>query len=315
MNLFDDESSPMDNASSGETDTGYFSQEPQQESRGRSNGASFHDSLPDDLRQDPSLRRFKDPASLAKSYVALNRMMGSRIPIPGDDADENTRREFMGKLAKVPGLTTIPEADDHEGMAALWEKLGRPKSPAGYRLDHSSWPKELPYDEKGEKDFLENAHRLGLSKGQAQGLAQWYNGVAGNAFRAIQQMRENARKEAENSLRQELGPAMEQHISAARSLLREFADPTALQELEQGMGNHPALVKMLAKVGLMLQEDNALGMAGSSAPTLTADQLRENINKELLDPAYLDGGHSRHDAVVSRVNSYFRQLNDLGHDG
>ncbi len=37
----------------------------------------FLDSLPEDLRGEPSLRTFTDPASLAKSYVNAQRMIGA----------------------------------------------------------------------------------------------------------------------------------------------------------------------------------------------------------------------------------------------
>jgi hypothetical protein len=47
----------------------------------------FLDSLPEDLRMEPSLRNFTDPASLAKSYVHAQRMIGAdKIPLPGKTA-------------------------------------------------------------------------------------------------------------------------------------------------------------------------------------------------------------------------------------
>ena len=39
----------------------------------------FLDSLPEDLRNEPSLRLFSDPASLAKSYVHAQRMIGASM--------------------------------------------------------------------------------------------------------------------------------------------------------------------------------------------------------------------------------------------
>ena len=41
----------------------------------------FLDSLPEELRHEPSLKNFTDSAGLAKSYVHAQRMVGvSRIP-------------------------------------------------------------------------------------------------------------------------------------------------------------------------------------------------------------------------------------------
>ena len=70
----------------------------------------FLDSLPEDLRVEPSLRNFTDPASLAKSYVHAQRMIGAdKIPLPGKTATD-------------------------EDWANVWSKLGRPQAPSEYQL-------------------------------------------------------------------------------------------------------------------------------------------------------------------------------------
>ena len=48
----------------------------------------FRSSLPEDLREEASLADIKDVGSLAKSYVNAQRMLGSSIRIPGQDAGE-----------------------------------------------------------------------------------------------------------------------------------------------------------------------------------------------------------------------------------
>jgi len=54
----------------------------------------FLDSLPEDLRNEPSLRLFSDPASLAKSYVHAQRMIGAdKIPLPGKSATDDEWRQ------------------------------------------------------------------------------------------------------------------------------------------------------------------------------------------------------------------------------
>ncbi|MBF0285522.1 MAG: hypothetical protein HQL51_13810 [Magnetococcales bacterium] len=283
-------------------------------SAGTPSGKGFHDSLPEDLRKDPTLKGFKDAAGLAKSYASLARMMGSRTPIPDEKSDPAAMKEFREKVAKVPGVAILPDAADEAAKAALWDKLGRPKSPSGYHIDRSSWPKDVPYDDKMEKAFLENAHKAGLTKDQVSGLSQWYHGQMGEALATVRHMREEARKEAEIALRKELGPALERHLGAAHAVLREFSNDHTLREIQDGLGNHPGLIRLLGKVGVLLQEDGATGLGGSAAPALTVGELRSRIHTDILDPAYLDGGHPNHDAVVSRVGSYYKQLYELGFD-
>ena len=70
----------------------------------------FLDSLPEDLRVEPSLRNFTDPASMAKSYVHAQRMIGAdKIPLPGKTATD-------------------------EDWANVWFNLGRPQAPSEYQL-------------------------------------------------------------------------------------------------------------------------------------------------------------------------------------
>ena len=59
----------------------------------------FFDSLPEDLRAEPSLRNFTDPVSLAKSYVHAQRMIGAdKIPLPGKSATDDEWRQVYKRL-------------------------------------------------------------------------------------------------------------------------------------------------------------------------------------------------------------------------
>ena len=61
--------------------------------------ASFLESLPDDLRNEPSLRNFTDTGSLAKSYVHAQRMIGAdKVAIPGKHATADEWREVYTRL-------------------------------------------------------------------------------------------------------------------------------------------------------------------------------------------------------------------------
>ena len=54
------------------------------------NEVAWHDSLPEDVRDHPSLSTFTDTGALAKSYVHAQSMIGAdKVAIPGKWADEN----------------------------------------------------------------------------------------------------------------------------------------------------------------------------------------------------------------------------------
>jgi hypothetical protein len=60
---------------------------------------SFLESLPEELRNEPSLRTFTDPGSLAKSYVNAQRMIGAdKVAIPSKSATSDEWREVYTRL-------------------------------------------------------------------------------------------------------------------------------------------------------------------------------------------------------------------------
>ena len=72
---------------------------------------SFLDSLPEDLRGEPSLKNFTDAGSLAKSFVHAQRMIGAeKLPLPGKSATEDE-------------------------WNTIYSKLGRPDSAADYQVE------------------------------------------------------------------------------------------------------------------------------------------------------------------------------------
>ena len=60
---------------------------------------SFLESLPEEIRNEPRLRTFTDPGTLAKSYVSAQRMIGAdKVAIPGSSATADDWREVYTRL-------------------------------------------------------------------------------------------------------------------------------------------------------------------------------------------------------------------------
>ena len=62
----------------------------------------WRNTLPEDLKNDPTLQNYKDVASLAKTVVHQQQMIGNRIPLP---KTEEEKAELYGKL----GRPDVPE--------------------------------------------------------------------------------------------------------------------------------------------------------------------------------------------------------------
>jgi hypothetical protein len=67
---------------------------------------SWRDSLPQELREDPSLKAFNDPSGLAKSYIETKKMVGKKGVIVPTDKDGD---DAWGSFFKQIGLPESPD--------------------------------------------------------------------------------------------------------------------------------------------------------------------------------------------------------------
>ena len=113
-------------------------------------------SLSDEIRADKSLENIKDIEGLAKSYVHAQKLVGAdKIPVPNKFATD-------------------------KDWDAVYQKLGRPENPSGYKYD---LPEDQSINQEALKNFSDQAHKLGLLPGQANGVVKFYN----DAMSKIQQ--------------------------------------------------------------------------------------------------------------------------------
>jgi len=102
----------------------------------------WKESLPEDLKNDPSLLTVKDVPGLAKSYIHAQKMIGAdKIALPGKNASE-------------------------EEWDAVYNRLGKPEEAKAYEEDFG----DLPIPEENVKNFKDAAHKLGLNQTQFKGL-------------------------------------------------------------------------------------------------------------------------------------------------
>ena len=238
----------------------------------------FLDSLPEDLRGEPSLRTFTDPASLAKSYVNAQRMIGAdKIPKPGKSWTDDQYNEF-------------------------YNSIGRPDSADAYELNLGEGMNDDAIS--GLKQAMWEA---GLQPRQVDRIAKFIT-ESGEVSRTEAQSRaESAMHESQQVLRQEFGQAYEQRVgmaqSAARTLLGEagmsiFGDV----ELSDGrmLGDHPEVIKMFSALAEQIGEDNLVG-----EPTelvMTPNEAQSRITEMTRrDGPYFDKMHPEHSAYVEEV--------------
>jgi hypothetical protein len=237
----------------------------------------FLDSLPEDLRVEPSLRNFTDPASLAKSYVHAQRMIGAdKILLPGKTATD-------------------------EDWANVWSKLGRPQAPSEYELNF-----ENPvFGDNELESFKKSAFEAGLNNRQVERMAKFLDEAVSGARSSRSEMTEKAVYEAEQELRQEFGQAFEQRMALAYNAATQLlGDASLLDEVELSdgrvLGDHPQVVRMFAKLAEQIGEDKLLGETSEliMTPQEAGQRIAEMTRR---DSPYWDKLHPEHDTYVDEV--------------
>tara|TARA_R110000744_G_scaffold378415_1_gene494529 strand:+ start:4344 stop:5177 length:834 start_codon:yes stop_codon:yes gene_type:complete len=247
--------------------------------------ASFQDSLPEDLRGNPSLKNFNDVGSLAKSYVHAQRMVGAdKIPLPGNNSTD----------------------DD---WSRVYDKLGRP-------ADIKDYDVSLPeiFEDDG---FRKSIHAAGLNQKQAASVAQFMQSQTEAANGKLDAYREQAKLDTETELRAEYGKAFGEKVQRAQAtakyLLGSKGDPTSEDNilgnirLADGrmLGDHPDIIRMFEAMSHEIAEDDLDGVTTESA--MTPQDAQEEIDQLQADRkgAYWNKHHPEHDKAVARVQELF----------
>lgn len=250
--------------------------------------------LDTDLQSNPSITKFKDVPSLAKSYVELQGALGAdKIALPGKDAK--------------------PEEWD-----AVYEKLGRPADPAGYELGDWKPPEGVPWNMEHTATMAERMHARGITKAQAQGL------VADQAELAERQWQahlENVGKQRETTaaeLQTKYGAAFPVKMEGAKKAALAIIEKAELKEnpFEQVLPDGRKVGDLPGMVEVMMQFAEEVGEDGSPGPgartTRTPDEAQRELDEMVGDPRKFgilnDAMHPEHKALQQRREDLMRQI-------
>jgi len=246
----------------------------------------FKSLIPEDYKEEKSLQNFSNMDDFVKSYLHSQKLVGAdKIPVPNKMATD-------------------------EDWKAVYDRLGRPETPDGYKYD---LPKETKLEEKTLKAFSEEAHKLGLLPKQAQGIINYYNSLAEQTEQAATVNEEAARAEAEVELRKEYGPAYDLKIAQARNLATNTLGGDFLRntKLADGtvLGNHPQVVRAFADLASKMSEDGIV--QGEATSVMTVKEIDSEIDS-LTQPgsAYWDKTHINHRKAVNEVQRLYELKNN-----
>jgi hypothetical protein len=189
----------------------------------------FTKDLPDALKKSKSLSKFADKASLAKSYVELERTLGNSVRIP----DEKAGKDEWGKF---------------------FQRIGRPETPDEYDITKGS------LDDAALKALKDKAFARGLTKKQAKEFIEDEIALREETDKKRREAYTSDLVEAEKKLRAELGASFDTKMKGAQTAFeRLFTDADLRTRFkESGIVNDPRFIRALIDFSKELREDSAV---------------------------------------------------------
>ena len=249
---------------------------------------SFRESLPEDLRNNPSLKNFNDIGGLAKSYVHAQRMIGAdKIALPNQNSTD-------------------------EDWTTVYNKLGRPQESTGYEITVPDF-----FEEQGFKNAI---HGAGLNQNQAQKISEYMNAQQTAAVEQMQQTQDQARLDLETNLKKQFGKDYENRVQRVQATAKYLfgtkgeaghADnifSNIILADGRRLGDHPDIFDMFLDLSDHISEDQLEGVTSESA--MTPEDAQEEINSITADPKgpYWNNKHPLHESTAQKVKELYEYV-------
>jgi len=239
----------------------------------------WRNSLPEDLRAEPSLQNYRDLGSMAKSLVNAQKLVGAdKIVMPTEKSSPEEWDEF-------------------------YNKLGRPEDASKYTLEAKELPEGTEVDQELIGAFKDQAFELGLNQSQAEKLFDWYNQTIGGK---IQEEADHERMTIETAtaeLKKDWGMAFDDQLSLAQRAAKTFELSEEFDKL--GLGNNPTVLKAMAKIGAAISEDKMVGTTKAMIPLDAQVKINEIMGNR--NHPYHDAEHPSHGDAVKEMARLFQQ--------
>lgn len=243
--------------------------------------------LPDDLKNDTSLSTIKDFQGLVKGYVHGQKMIGKgNVPIP--DAKHATREDWL----------------------QVYRKLGAPDKPEDFKFKLPDGVK----DEGTAAEFLKSMRETAVKAG----IMPWQFEEVFGAFykhtndRLTADAAEFKRAEAEDkaALKVAWGAAYDSQVKRANVAFKELVPDEGDRKrlIEDGLGAHPVVMKILAGASKYFKEDTFIGHGEGDVSGVTpamALKKAKDIQGDKNHP-YRNPTHPNHMAAKKEVQDLYK---------
>ena len=236
-------------------------------------------SLPENLRNEPSLQTFTSVDNLAKSYVNAVKKIGGN----------------------PDHLVQLPQ--EGESRDNFYNQIGRPETPDGYNFGTEPGDNRLDF-------FKDAVHKIGLTQDQATNMLQLYAAVENEQSKASDKANADFAVESQIELKREWGVDYDSKIDMAQRAFAQFATPEFSKIMDEtGIGNHPELLKAFSKVGEAMGDDKLVvgsGRAVGMSPQQAKEEIESLYRDKEFSKAYLDRTDPGHKDASSKMGGLFK---------
>ena len=200
-------------------------------------------------------------------------LLGKTTETDGVDQGGKTSEEKVGKTDQLDEEKGKDTSEEKDGEADKSKEDGAPDAYEDFKV-----PDGFEVDAVAMDAFKPLAKELELTQEQAQKLVDFYNDGAKTSADESQTYYSDLMTEWQESVRNDKelgGKNFDDSLSAARKALDAFATPELYEIFEAtGMGNHPEMVRIFARIGKAVKDDLIrIGSVNLTAPRDAADIL------------------------------------------
>jgi hypothetical protein len=253
-------------------------------------------SIPKDLREDKSFEPIKDFTGLVTSYRDGQKMIGRGIFLPEKEAKPEDKQKAVDSIFKK--LTEN----------GLWE--GAPESPDKYNLALPK-PDKIDWQDDKLKMFKEAGHKYGLNHKQMHGILDLYANMVEAGDKLIETGKQAALQELTKDWGPQEGASYQRNMALVKRAVDIYGGPETKEFFNAvtEVGNHPLLVRMIAKMAADLDEADYLG-GEEGGGGMTSDEAKAKIAAIYADPKDLYHakfqGQPGHDERVAEVEKLYQ---------
>jgi len=158
-------------------------------------------------------------------------------------------------------------------------------------------------------EFKNVAHKIGLNQNQVNALIEYQSGAIQHELTNEPAALQAQAEETTATLKQEWGLDYDKNLRAAKRALQVYGDDEIIDLMNTSAGNHPAVVKLFAKLGKEITEDMAQNTANNRLAVSPLDAKME-IEQVFSNPnhPYFKDNHPEHRAAVERMRELHEKV-------